>query len=244
MRSHAAENRRGFADGVGWRSTALALWALAGSAGAQFSGTATVVSDYRYRGVTLSDEKPALQLGLNYDTPQGWYAGAFGSTVRLAPPVGIGVQGIVFGGLASRLPSGVTLEAGGDYAMFTGTTYDNYGEVFLGASTENVGARVYYSPRYFGQGGSALYGELNASHPLSGSFRLVAHVGLLRTQYYAVYGAPQRKNVVDGRVGLGADFGTVHAELAWVAVSAADAAYRVAGSSSPNTVVLTMSFAF
>jgi len=185
-----------------------------------------------------------VQAGLNYDMPQGWYAGAFGSTVRLAPPVGIGVQGIVFGGFASRLPSGVALEGGGDYSMFSGTTYDNYGELFVGATTENVGARVYYSPHYFGQGGNAVYGELNASYPLAGSFRFIAHVGLLSTQYYAVYGAPPRKNVVDGRVGLGADFGSFHAELAWVAVSAADAAYRVTGSSSPNTVVVTLSFAF
>ena len=171
----------------------FALWAFASSAGAQFSGTATVVSDYRYRGITLSDDKPAVQAGLNYDMPQGWYAGAFGSTVRLAPPVGVGVQGIVFGGFASRLPSGVALEAGGDYSMFSGTTYDNYGELFVGAATENVGARVYYSPHYFGQGGNAVYGELNASYPLAGSFRFIAHVGLLSTQYYAVYGAPPER---------------------------------------------------
>jgi len=104
---------------------------------------------------------------LNYDTAQGWYAGAFGSTVRMAPPVGIGAQGIVFGGFASRLASGVTLEAGGDYAAFSGGTDDNYGEVFLGAATDNLSARIYYSPRYFGQGANAVYGELNASQPLA-----------------------------------------------------------------------------
>jgi uncharacterized protein (TIGR02001 family) len=138
----------------------------------------------------------------------------------------------------------VTLEAGGDYSMFSGTTYDNYGEVFLGASTENFGARVYYSPRYFGQGGDAVYGELNASYPITGVFRLLAHVGILSTRYLASYGAPPRKNVVDGRVGVGADFGGFHAEVAWVGVSADDAAYRVTGTSSPNTVVVTLSFAF
>src|SRR4029453_1904567 len=140
--------------------------------------------------------KPAAPAGLNCDGAHGWYAGAFGSTVRLAPPVGNGVQGIVFGGVASRLPAGVTPEARGDTSMFSGGTYDNYGEVFLGASTEDIGARIYYSPRYFGQGGNALYGELNASYPLGGSFRLVAHVGLLSAHYSEGYAAPPRKNVV------------------------------------------------
>jgi uncharacterized protein (TIGR02001 family) len=197
------------------------------------------VSDYRYRGITLSDKNPAVQAGLNYDGPKGWYAGAFGSTVRLARPAGNGAQGIVFGGFASRLPSGIALEVGGDYSIFSGATNYNYGEVYVGAATDNLGARVYYSPRYFGQGSNAVYGELNASQPLAGAFRLLAHVGFLRTQYQGGH-----LNVVDGRVGLGADFGSLHAEVAWVAVSADDAGYRVTGSSSPNTVVLTLSFAF
>jgi uncharacterized protein (TIGR02001 family) len=226
------------------RGVAFVLWAFAGSAGAQFSGTVSAVSDYRYRGITLSDKKPALQGGLNYDGADGWYAGAFGSTVRLAPPVGIGVQGIVFGGFAHRLPSGVTLEAGGDYSIFSGGTKDNYGELFLGAATDRLNARVYYSPRYFGQGSDAVYGELNASQPLIGTLRLVAHVGFLRARYETGYGSPPEKNVVDGRVGIGADFASFHAELAWVGVSDDYAAYRITGSSSPNTVVLTVSFAF
>ena len=204
----------------------------------------SAVSDYRYRGITLSDKKPALQGGLNYDGAGGWYAGAFGSTVRLAPPVGIGVQGIVFGGFAHHLPSGVALEAGGDYSLFSSTTNDNYGEIFLGAATDRLNARIYYSPHYFGQGSDAVYGELNASQPLFGAFRLVAHVGLLRARYETGYGSPPEKNVVDGRVGVGADFASFHVELAWVGVSDAYAAYRITGSGTPNTVVLTASFAF
>ena len=226
------------------RGAAFIFCAFASSASAQFSATVSVVSDYRYRGITLSDQKPALQGGLNYDGADGWYAGAFGSTVRLAPPAGNGVQGIAFGGLAKRLPSGVTLEAGGDYSAFSGAAHDNYGEVFVGAATDRLSARVYYSPRYFGQGANALYGELNASQPLVGTVRLVAHAGFLRAQYQSGYYAVPRKTVVDGRVGLGADFGAFHVEAAWVAVSDGDTAYPVTGSGSPDTVVVTLSFAF
>jgi uncharacterized protein (TIGR02001 family) len=70
------------------RGAALLLCAAAQSATAQLSGTLSAVSDYRYRGVTFSDRRPAAQAGLAYDDPSGWYAGAFGSTVRLGSPPG------------------------------------------------------------------------------------------------------------------------------------------------------------
>ena len=44
------------------------------------------VTDYRYRGISLSDDQPAAQLTLVYDAPRGWYAGAFASSVRFAAP--------------------------------------------------------------------------------------------------------------------------------------------------------------
>lgn len=49
-----------------------------------------VVSDYRYRGLSLSDEKPALQAGATFSTPGGWYAGTWGSTID---EYGIGADG-------------------------------------------------------------------------------------------------------------------------------------------------------
>jgi uncharacterized protein (TIGR02001 family) len=220
------------------------FWLLPSEAGAQISGTASVVSDYRYRGFTLSDQKPAAQIGFTYDDPLGWYAGAFGSTVRLAAPAGPNFQAIAFGGFASRLASGITLEAGGDYSAFTGAAYDDYGEIFVGAATENLSARIYYSPRYFGQSSNSVYGEINVSQTVVGSVRLLAHVGFLRTRYEGIYRTSYEQHIVDGRIGLGVDLDPFHVELAWVGVSAEDAAYRVTGSSSPNTVVLTLSCSF
>ena len=36
-----------------------------------------------------------------------------------------------------RLPSGVSLEAGGDYSVFAGANDLSYGEVFVGGANEN-----------------------------------------------------------------------------------------------------------
>src|SRR5262245_25036682 len=107
-----------------WRAAALLLCAAAESASAQLSGTLAGVTDYRYRGVTFSDRRPAAQAGLTYDDASGWYAGAFGSTVRLDPPGGASskFQAIAYAGYAMRLGSGVSLEVGGDYAAFAGAS--------------------------------------------------------------------------------------------------------------------------
>jgi uncharacterized protein (TIGR02001 family) len=228
-------------------AAALLFCVFASGVSAQISGTASVVSDYRYRGITLSDWKPAAQLGLTYDDPVGWYAGAFGSTVRLAPPAGPGFQATVFGGFASRIASGISLDAGGDYSTFTGAAGDNYGEVYLGVASENVSARIYYSPDYFGQRANAVYGEINAVQPLIDPLSVVLHVGFLTTRaysQYSPYGARSWQNVVDGRIGLGANFDLFRLELAWVGISSANGAYQITGSRSPNTVVLTVSHPF
>ena len=63
---------------------ALSLALVASNVSAQISGTASLVSNYRFRGISLSENKPAAQLGLTYDDVQGWYAGAFASTARFA----------------------------------------------------------------------------------------------------------------------------------------------------------------
>ena len=229
---------------------AFLLCACASGAGAQLSGTLSAVSDYRYRGVTFSDRKPAAQAGLAYDDATGWYAGAFGSTVRLAP-LGLpdsNLQGIVYAGYATRLSSGMSLEAGGDYSAFGGSSDINYGEVFVGGAIENLSARIYFSPRYFGQPTHAAYGEINATQPLSESVSLRLHAGLLRYRYDnpygALYGIEPFRNVMDGRIGLRADLDMVQLELAWVGVNNHAAAFLVTGRSSPNGVVASVSISF
>ena len=225
-------------------AVALLFSLFAAGVSAQISGTATIVSDYRYRGVTLSDQKPAAQVGISYDDPTGWYAGAFGSTVRLASPSGPGVQAMGFAGYATRFPSGISLEAGGDYSVFTSATGSNYGEVFVGAAREGVSARIYYSPTYYGSHAYAVYGEFNGTQPLLDHLRMVAHVGMLSTRSTYVYGTRSQQHVVDGRVGLSADLDLFRIEVAWVGISSAYVAYRFTGSSSPNTVVVTIARAF
>jgi len=231
-----------------WRGTALLLCAAAETAYAQLSGTLSGVTDYRYRGVTFSDRRPAAQAGLTYDDPSGWYAGAFGSTVRLDPPgrPSSRFQTIAYGGYAIRLASGVSLEAGGDYSAFAGSSNLNYGEFFVGASTENLNARLYLSPRYFGTSSAGGYGEVNATQPLVDKVRLHLHLGFLRYRYDypPQYGLSPTKNIFDARIGLRADIDRFQLEIAWVGVNDHSAAYFITGRRTPNGVLAALTLSF
>ena len=234
-----------------WRAlAAILVCAVAQSSAAQLSGTVAGVTDYRYRGVTFSDRRPAAQAGLTYDDASGWYTGVFGSTVRLDPPgpAASRFQAIAYGGYATRVAPGVSLEAGGDYSAFSGGNDFNYGELFVGASAENVSARIHYSPRYFGTSSNGIYGEINASHPLTDAVRLHLHVGFLRyrydSPYGSLYGVKPTKNIFDGRIGVLTGIDRFQLEVAWVGVSNHSAGYFITGRNTPNGVVASVSIAF
>ena len=225
-------------------AAALLSLLIAGSAAAQVAATASVTTDYRYRGITLSDRKPAVQGGATWDTSIGAYAGAFASSVRLAAPAGTNAQIIAFAGYARRLTPDASFELGGDYVAFTAAADENYGEIFVGAAYAGVSGRVSYSPRYFGQSASGTYAEIDAAPQLSERIRLVAHAGVLRARYEHYYGSSGVQNFVDGRIGVAIDFDAFRMQLAWVGVNNHDAGRALTGTTSPNTVVLTITRAF
>jgi uncharacterized protein (TIGR02001 family) len=215
----------------------------AADAHAQVSGSASIVSNYRYRGVSLSHNDPAAQATLVYDDPQGLYAGAFASTVRIGNPTSNEVQGIFFAGYARSTPSGATFEAGVVYSGFTGASSYAYPELLVGAAYEKISARLHYSPNYYGRGSDAVYGEIDAAHRLLEHMQLVAHVGVLWTNARNIYGEAV-DSIVDGRVGAAFDFDRFNVQLSWVGISDANAGYGLTRVRSGNGPVLSVSWLF
>lgn len=62
--------------------------------GVAVSGSVAIVSDYRFRGVSLSGGKPALQSGAEIEH-RGWFAGGWGSTVGTSREAGFEVDAYV-----------------------------------------------------------------------------------------------------------------------------------------------------
>lgn len=107
---------------------------------ATLSGQAAFVSDYRYRGLSLSEGRPAVQAKLNLDLGDGAYAEAFASTIRdrdisraeLDATLGDEIE------LAPRL----SLDLSATYYAYPSTPSDNYieGNVILSSTRGNVTA--------------------------------------------------------------------------------------------------------
>jgi uncharacterized protein (TIGR02001 family) len=188
------------------------------TANAQLSGSASVVSDYRFRGITLSDDAPAVQAALLYDFSSGLYVGGFASTVRLAPDFTTGLQGLGLVGYALRGPGNVSWDVGALYTDFSKPSGLGYADFHVGAAATEWSVRLSYSPRYFGQPYSATYVELNLTPFSQGAWTPLLHVGWLAQNPAPPYGPSSRW---DGRIGIAYNFEVVTLQLSWVAASSA-----------------------
>ena len=188
----------------------LALWLLlwACACRAQVAGSVGVVSDYRYRGVSLSDDRPALQLSIDRDFAGGTYAGLMLSSVRLRDHAGI--QWLPYAGIA-RERGGLRWEAGVQYHGFSTRGLD-FVQWFAGVGGERVQARLHHAPLYFGSG-PAWYFEVDAQQPLSAHWRLLGHAGALHVHDED---PDERSFRPDVRVGVAAAWRAVDVQLAWV----------------------------
>ncbi len=191
---------------------------------AQVSGSLSVVSDYRFRGESLSDEKPAAQLSVAYDNSSGWYAGAFGSTIQLAYQSRRNLQVLSYAGYARRTVSGPSWELGADYSAFSGAGDYDYAELYAGIASDNVSGRIYYAPDYFRQGSGIVYAELNSARRFQNRLRWLGHLGVLRHSGSAVtYGLDRYR--FDAQTGVGVDLDKISVELTWVATRHTSAGY-------------------
>jgi uncharacterized protein (TIGR02001 family) len=244
---HAGQRatRRRLVEGLGsYRIVALWFLFISADAFGQLSGSATLLSDYRFRGISLSHERPAAQLSLAYDDGSGWYGGAFASTVQLGDGASRELQGMSFIGYARRTPSGLSWEVGADYSVVTGDRSYSYPEAYAGVAFENVSARLYYAPRYFGQGSEAIYGEINASHQLLDRVLLIAHGGMLWNNSDNSYNRRPDHRVFDASMGVALDLDPFNVQLNWVGISSSNTLYPVAVTGRRNRVVLVLSRSF
>ncbi|MEO8037941.1 MAG: TorF family putative porin [Betaproteobacteria bacterium] len=215
---------------------------------ADFSGELALLSDYRFRGVTLSDRQPSLQGSLDWSGANGLFAGAILSTVRIGRPEperGLGAQAYL--GFNGALRTGLGW-SGGVTAYVLPTTSRgsaDYQEVFLRLGSERWQTGLYLSPDYYGGGEPSAYVTLAASRPLTQTVRTFAHVGWLVTgRSDEGTTAAARTQRFDLRLGLAWDFGFAVAEASIVAVTQDNERCRADPDGCKATVVLALRKSF
>lgn len=195
----------------------LPLLAVAPAArAADFSATPALVSDYDFRGISLSARDLAAQLSLDLALDHGIALNAFVSQVDFGLP-GVDLE-LDYTLSWSHEFDAAGLEGGVAYYSYPGDASLDYAEYYVGASralSEAIGVdgRVWYSWDYAGTGEHASYVETNAYVALPANLALRLHVGHSDGRYWDTqYGG----GYLDWAVGVGTSVGMVEVELALV----------------------------
>lgn len=134
------------------------------------SGGIAVVSDYRFRGISLSNEKVAVQPTLTVSHESGLYAGVWGSSLPDSPLYGK-FELDLYGGYAMEIASGTSIDVGVTYYTYPGNRDwagpADYAEV-IGKLSHDIGpvsasGTVAYAPDQKSLGDDSLYLNLGLS---------------------------------------------------------------------------------
>ena len=129
--------------------------AVAGEASAQVSGSVTLTNNYLFRGVTQTNENPALQGGITWNHDSGFYAGGWGSSISWLsdsdPAVSSNVELDGFVGYAGSFgESDLGFDVGANYYWYPGDFPGGYNspntlELYAGVTYKVLSAKYWYS---------------------------------------------------------------------------------------------------
>jgi uncharacterized protein (TIGR02001 family) len=178
-----------------------------------FTGNAGVFSDYRFRGISQTNKKPAFQGGFDVGHASGFYAGNWNSNVDSAFFNGANLEMDFYGGY--KLPAGpVTLDFGALYYYYPGSgaggtfKIDNT-ELYIGVAYGPFSIKYSHAVSdFFGVNDSknSWYLEGNGSYDLGRGIALVGHLGYQKLKGNArlveMGSAVLTDNVLDWKVGV------------------------------------------
>jgi len=181
-------------------------------------------TDYRFRGVSLSDGKPSLRLALDVDHASGAYGGV--AVTRIEPTHDDRYELLRWQlGYARRLESGASIDVGIAQSHFTGDARYDYLELQAGYATADWSLRANVAPDYFGRGVRTLYLEAQAQRPFGERWRAYAHAGALLSSASSASSASEgwrdaaddaaRRSRYDLRLGVAWTLRGLDLQLAW-----------------------------
>jgi uncharacterized protein (TIGR02001 family) len=183
----------------------LALSLFAGSVYAQgISYNVGVVNNYLYRGISQTRGDPAVQAGLDYAHKNGFYVGAWASSIKWIEDAGLPNNRLngpteldLYAGYKFDLTPGIGMDVGvlryeylGNNVASVGLTNPNTDEIYLGMNTPLFNVKFSYATsNLFGQtvntapnaGASATgatYTEFSREFDLGGGYKLTPHAGM------------------------------------------------------------------
>ena len=178
----------------GAATTALAADPKAPEPEFTISGNVALVSDYRFRGVTQTFGKPAIQGGFDFTHQSGAYLGTWASNVGNWANYGGSMEIDFYGGFRGTLPAGeIAFDVGIITYVYPGNAPETFPEAtpisapkngtnewYVGLSKGPLSYKFYRTTgNWFGlpKSSGSTYHDLNASIGLSEQITLTAHAG-------------------------------------------------------------------
>jgi uncharacterized protein (TIGR02001 family) len=150
------------------------------------TGGVTLASQYRFRGISLSDEQVALQGTINVQHESGFYTGIWGSSLDgFGELGGSNLELDLYGGWRHQVAHGVNVDAGLLYYAYPGSHggdfefFEPYANVSVtrGPVTAKAGVNYAWSQAALGNNSNRyLYGELSLAIPHT-PVTLTSHLG-------------------------------------------------------------------
>lgn len=162
----------------------LAASALPSVSYAQFSANVGLTSDYRYRGISQTRVKPALQAGVDFGLPAGFYIGAWATNIKWIKDLGgdANYELDLYGGLKGELSKELSYDVGvltyqypSNKLSPSANTTELYGALTYGPFTGKYSHSVtntFANP----DSKNSFYLDLSATFDVDG-FSVVPHVG-------------------------------------------------------------------
>ncbi len=166
-------------------ATRLLLGALAWApiaVASEFSGVATLTSEYIYRGLEMSDGDAALQLGLDFEHDTGLFVGVWASTIDIPTPISQRDTELdYYAGFHYTAKSPVTATVTllrYTYPGQTGMHSYDYNEVLVGASwQERYSIELGYTSNLYGLARIGRHWELRSEWPVANTWVISATLG-------------------------------------------------------------------
>jgi uncharacterized protein (TIGR02001 family) len=221
----------------------------------ELSFNAAVTSDYRYRGISQTRLRPALQGGADVvHQPSGFYAGAWASTIKWTKDAsGDGdIEVDLYAGMRGALSKDLGYDAGVLTYVYPSNGLAHVAG-FVSANTTELYGQLSYGPasiKYshaltnlfgFTDSKNSGYLDLAANADLGGGVILNLHAGHQQVAHNAAAGYS------DWKVGATKDFGPVTGALALIGTNAGKVAYASPANGKflgKSALVLTVSKTF
>ena len=198
-----------------------------------------VTSDYVFRGYTQTGEDAAVQGGVDWADPSGWYLGSWASKIDFGPGDDASIEVDLYGGYTWEV-NDVSYDLGFIYYGYPGADSESgydFIEAYLSLGYEleavSLSAAVHFTPDNFGETGNGWYVTGGLGRSLSDSLSVDANIGF--SQVTPDFG----EDYLDWNLGLSYSFSRLALDLRYHDTDAPDCT-----GACDSRVVLSLSAAF